>query len=156
MLGLARGRRVDAARCRSLVRRFTRRGTTPAEQVIDAWHGTVGALQLAGAPPPSGATPDRVRAPGRARAATSTTAASLELARFVTRAIYSPAGVGEPAALRAAVLRTQLDDAAREVTPWRTRVLTRLDPRLVRMQLVGEDRPRSTPVARRRLLGVAR
>ena len=57
--------------------------------------------------------------------------------RFVTRATYSPAGVGEPAALRSAVLRTQLEETARELTPWHTRLLGRLDPRLVRQRLIG-------------------
>jgi hypothetical protein len=62
----------------------------------------------------------------------------LELARFVTRAIYSPEGVGEPAALRAAVLRTHLDESSRERMPWHRRLITRVDPRLVRRRLVGD------------------
>ena len=40
-----------------VVRRVTRPGRTPTDQVIAAWHGTVGALQLAGASAPAGATP---------------------------------------------------------------------------------------------------
>jgi transglutaminase-like putative cysteine protease len=119
-----------------VVRRFTRRGATPAEQVVQAWHGTVGALQLAGAPAPSGSTPIEYAA--RVERDLGVDHRSLsELARFVTRAIYSPAGVGEPAAMRAAVLRTQLEETAREMTPWHTRILSRLDPRLVRQRLVG-------------------
>jgi transglutaminase-like putative cysteine protease len=127
-----------------MVRRFTRSGTTPTEKVISAWHGTLGALQLAGAPPPAGSTPieyanhvdHEINIDHRSL---------LELARFVTRAIYSPAGVGEPAALRAAVLRTHLDESSRALMPWYTRVLTRLDPRLVHQRLVGE-RPRTRGV----------
>jgi transglutaminase-like putative cysteine protease len=121
----------------SLVRRFTRFGSTPTEQVITSWHGTVGALQLAGAPPPAGATP--IEYANLIDHELAIDHRSLgELARFVTRAVYSPAGVGEPAALRAAVLRNHLDESSRGLMPWYTRVLTRVDPRLVRQRLVGE------------------
>lgn len=123
-----------------LVRRITRTGSTPTEQVISAWHGTVGALELAGASPPGGATP--VEYARRVEHELAVDHRSLvELARFVTRAIYSPSGVGEPAALRAAVLRTHLDRSSRELMPWYRRAWARLDPRLVRQRLVG-DRPR--------------
>lgn len=129
-----------AAAMPALVRRVVRSATTPSEQVIDAWHGTLGALQLAGAPPPGGATPvEYARRVERDLAVDHRSL--LELARFVTRAIYAPDGVGEPAALRAAVLRTHLDRAARELMPWYRRVWARVDPRLVRQRLVG-DRPR--------------
>ena len=127
------------------VRRFTRRGTTPTEQVIDAWHGTVGALQLAGAPPPGGATP--IEYARRVEHDLAVDHRSLvELARFVTRAIYAPSGVGEPAALRAAVLQNHLDTTSRELMPWYVRLWSRLDPRLVRQRLVG-DRPRQKPTS---------
>jgi hypothetical protein len=120
----------------TLVRRFTRTGTSPADQVITAWHGATGALQLAGAPPYAGSTP--IEYATRVELALAVDHRSLlELARFVTRATYSPAGVGEPAALRAAVLRTQLDETSRALLPWYTRVLSRLDPRMVRIRLVG-------------------
>lgn len=123
-----------------VLRRFLRTGDTPTEQVITAWHGTVGALQLAGAPSPAGATP--VEYANRVEHALPVDHRSLmELARFVTRAIYAPGGVGEPAALRAAVLRTHLDQTARELMPWYRRIWARLDPRLVRQRLIG-DRPR--------------
>jgi transglutaminase-like putative cysteine protease len=132
-----------AALMPAVVRRFTRRGTTPTEQVIDAWHGTVGALQLAGAPPPGGATPIEY-----ARQVEHDLAVDhrslVELARFVTRAIYAPAGVGEPAALRAAVLQNHLDTTTRELMPWYARVWTRLDPRLVRQRLIGDRSQRRT------------
>jgi hypothetical protein len=125
------------------VRRFTRTGRTPSDQVIAAWHGTVGALQLAGASAPAGATP--VEYARRVERELPVDARSLvELARFVTRAIYSPAGVGEPAALRAAVLRTQLDRTSREIMPWHRRLWARLDPRLERQRLVGERARRSS------------
>ena len=105
--------------------------------------GTVGALQLAGAPAPGGATP--VEYATRVEREIPVDHRSLvELARFVTRAIYAPGGVGEPAALRAAVLRTHLDHNARELMPWYRRAWARLDPRLVRQRLVG-DRPRRRP-----------
>ncbi len=130
----------------ALLRRLTRSGDSPSEQVITAWHGTLGALQLAGAPAPGGATPlEYARTVERelgvdARSLT-------ELARFVTRAVYAPAGVGEPAALRAAVLRTHLDEAARQLMPWHARLWARLDPRLARQRLVGDAslRRRSAP-----------
>ena len=121
----------------AMVLRFTRRGATASEQVVSAWHGTVGALTLAGATPPQGLTPmewatlvDDKYVPDRR--------ALVELARFVTRAIYSPTGVGDPVALRAAVLQTQIEQSAREVTPWHVRLLLRLDPRLVRQRLIGD------------------
>jgi transglutaminase-like putative cysteine protease len=119
-----------------LVRRFTRGGDTPAAQVIDAWHGTVGALVMAGAPAPAGATPLEYAVRIEDRLGVDHRGLS-ELARFVTRAIYSPSGVGESAALRAGVLRTELLERAREMTPWYTRLLSRLDPRLARQRLVG-------------------
>jgi hypothetical protein len=122
------------------VRRFTRTGSTPIEQVVSAWHGTVGALQMAGAPPPAGATPIEYAVQVEREMAVDHRSL-LELARFVTRAIYSPGGVGEPAALRAAVLRTHLDDSSRSLMPWYTRLQTRIDPRSVKQRLVG-DRPR--------------
>lgn len=120
----------------TLVRRFTRAGATPSEQVIDAWHGTVGVLRLAGAPPLAGSTP--VEYAHRVEAEMAVDHRSmLELARFVTRAIYAPEGVGEPAALRAAVLHTYIDGAVRDLMPWYRRAWTRIDPRIVRMRLVG-------------------
>lgn len=138
LLGLALAG-LWAALMPAVVRRVVRTGATPSEQVIDAWHGTVGALQLAGASPPGGATPvEYARRVERDLAVDHRSL--LELARFVTRAIYAPDGVGEPAALRAAVLRTHLDRTARELMPWYRRIWARVDPRLVRQRLVG-DRP---------------
>jgi transglutaminase-like putative cysteine protease len=119
-----------------LVRRFTRVGATPSEQVISAWHGTVGSLQLAGAPSPAGCTPLEYARTIEQEMAVDVRSLT-ELARFVTRAVYAPEGVGEPAALRAAVLRTHLDEAARGIMPWHARLWARIDPRLVRQRLVG-------------------
>jgi hypothetical protein len=119
-----------------VVARFTRRGHTPAEQVVQAWHGTVGSLVMAGAPSPAGSTPMEYAVRVERELGVDHRSLS-ELARFVTRAIYSPVGVGESAARRAAVLRTQLEQTARELTPWQTRLLARFDPRLVRQRLVG-------------------
>ncbi|MEK7426527.1 MAG: DUF3488 and transglutaminase-like domain-containing protein [Actinomycetota bacterium] len=126
----------------TIVRRFTRTGATPSEQVVTAWHGATGALQLAGAPPQAGATPIEYVALVEREIAFDHRSL-LELARFVTRAIYSPVGVGEPAALRSAVLRTHLDTTSRELLPWHVRLMCRLDPRLVRLRLVGAPRRRS-------------
>lgn len=123
----------------TLVRRFVHVGTTPAAQVISAWHGAVAAAEWAGASPPRGATPieyahrveHELGIDGRPM---------FELARFVTRAVYAPSGVGEPAALRAAVLRTQVIEASNEVMPRWRRWQCRLDPRAVRERLVGRRR----------------
>jgi hypothetical protein len=125
-----------------VVRRFTRVGSSPSEQVIAAWHGSVGTLQLAGAPPQGAATPlEYARVVERE---TGIDGRSLtELARFVTRAVYAPDGVREPAALRAAVLRTHLDETATELMPWPMRLWSRIDPRLARQRLVGDLRRRS-------------
>jgi transglutaminase-like putative cysteine protease len=127
----------------ALVRRWTRRGGDPAAQVVDAWHGAVGVLATAGASPPAGDTPIEY-----ARRVPHDLAfdhrALDELARLVTRAVYAPAGVGEPAALRAGVLRTQVSSSVAEVMPWRRRVVARLDPFAQRRALVG-DRRRDTP-----------
>jgi len=91
---------------------------------------------MAGAPAPAGSTPLEYAVKVEREFGVDHRSLS-ELARFVTRAIYSPAGVGEPTALRAAVLRTHLEETAREMTPWHTRLLSRLDPRLVRQRLIG-------------------
>lgn len=119
-----------------VVRRFTRAGSTPSEQVISAWHGAIGTLTLAGVPAPVGVTPLEY-----ARAVEDHLAVDQrsldELARFVTRAVYSPAGVGEPTAMRAAVLRKALDQSANEAMPWHLRLWSRFDPRVARRRLVG-------------------
>ena len=129
----------------TMVRRFTHVGDTPSEQVVSAWHGAVGAMVAAGAPLPGGATPlEYARDAGRSL---QIDARPLEeLARFVTRAIYSPAGVAEPTALRAAVLRTQVVEACDATMPTLRRWRCRMDPRVVRQRLVG----RSSVSARRR------
>jgi hypothetical protein len=127
-----------------LVRRFTRTGETPSEQVISAWHGAVGALQLAGAPAPRGETPLEYAHVVEDRMAVDHRSLN-ELARFVTRAVYSPAGVGEPTAMRAAVLRHALDQSANELMPWHLRLWSRFDPRVARTRIVGNQ-----PRARRR------
>ena len=120
-----------------LVRRFTHTGATPSEQVISAWHGALGALRLAGVPAPVGATPlEFARSVGDHVAVDQRSLT--ELARFVTRAVYAPTGVGEPTAMRAAVLRQALDQSASELMPWHVRLWSRFDPRLTRRRLVGD------------------
>ena len=126
----------------TMVRRFTRTGSSPNEQVIAAWQGATGALQLAGASPHAGATPIEYAMLVEREMAVDHRSL-MELARFVTRATYAPAGVGEPAALRAAVLRTHLDQTSRALLPWYTRIWSRIDPRLVRLRLVGPPHLRS-------------
>jgi transglutaminase-like putative cysteine protease len=119
-----------------LMRRFVRRGSTPSERVITAWHGTVGALELAGAPFANGATPIEY-ALNIERELPIDHRALSELARFVTRAVYAPTGVTEPVAMRASVLQVQLQRSATDLMPWYTRALCRIDPRLARQRLVG-------------------
>lgn len=119
-----------------LVRRMTPRATDWAGQVVDAWHGAVGALVIAGAPPPGGATPlEYARLVERELGIDGRPVA--ELGRFVTRAVYSPNGVAEPTAMRAAVLRTQIVEASDERLRWTQRLWSRIDPRLIRQRLVG-------------------
>lgn len=119
-----------------VVRRLTPRGTDRAAQVIDAWHGAIGALVIAGAPPPGGATPlEYARLVERELGIDGRPIA--ELGRFVTRAVYSPAEVAEPTAMRAAVLRTQIVEASDERLGWAQRLWCRIDPRLIRQRLVG-------------------
>jgi hypothetical protein len=128
----------------TMVRRFTHSGDTPAEQVVSAWHGAVGALLAAGAPPPGGTTPlEFARQAGRSL--DIDTRPLDELARFVTRAVYSPTGVAEPTALRAAVLRTQVVEACDATMPLLRRWRCRVDPRVVRRRLVG-----TRPISARR------
>lgn len=119
-----------------VVKRLTRPGRTPSEQVIDAWHGTIGSLEIAGAPAPDGRTPLEYAVAVERELGVDHRSLG-ELARYVTRAVYSPAGVGEPAAFRAAVLRTHLDEASQALLPWWSRLWCRIDPRLVRRRLVG-------------------
>jgi transglutaminase-like putative cysteine protease len=123
----------------TMVRRFTRVGDTPSEQVVSAWHGAVGAVVAAGAQPPGGATPLEFARQAGASLDIDTRPLD-ELARFVTRAIYSPAGVAEPTALRAAVLRTQVVEACDDTMPLLRRWRCRIDPRVVRQRLVGTGR----------------
>ena len=121
-----------------LVRRLTPRATDWSTQVIDAWHGAVGALMIAGAPPPGGATPlEYARVVERELGIDGRPLA--ELGRFVSRAVYSPAGVAEPTAMRAAVLRTQIVEASDERLGWGLRLWCRIDPRLIRQRLVGRQ-----------------
>jgi hypothetical protein len=93
----------------------------------------------AGAQPPGGATPLEFARQVGASLGIDTRPLD-ELARFVTRAIYSPAGVAEPTALRAAVLRTQVVEACDSAMPLLRRYYCRIDPRVVRQRLVGTER----------------
>ena len=120
----------------TFVRRFLRTGSTPAEQVISAWHGSVASLELAGAPAVGGDTP--LEYARHVEAILGVDARTLdELARFVTRAVYSPQSVGEPTALRAAILHHQLAEASSERMAWYSRLSRRFDPRVVKAMEVG-------------------
>ncbi len=119
-----------------LIRRFTRTGSTPNERVISAWHGAVCALTSAGAPEPAGSSPSEYANRIDHEFAVDPRPVH-ELARFVTRAIYSPDGVGEPTAMRAAVLHTQVLEATRSTAGWPSRLRRRFDPGMARRLLIG-------------------
>jgi hypothetical protein len=117
-------------------RRAQRRRVGPAERVIAAWRAVCDGLHLAGSPPQRGATPieyaviaeDAIGIDHRRTA---------EIARCVTRAVYSPAGVDDATATRCERLSEEVSALCRDQLSWRTRLLCRLDPRLAARIPVG-------------------
>jgi transglutaminase-like putative cysteine protease len=109
---------------RVLNRWSRRRGKDPMDRVTSAWAATVRSLTMAGAPRVAGATPleyARMVDVGRAE--------TVEIARLVTRAVYSPRGVDASAAERSELLRHEVDAACRARMSIITRLLDHLDPR---------------------------
>ena len=96
----------------------------PAERVTSAWAATVRSLTMAGAPRVAGATPLEY-----ARSVDIGKAETVEIARLVTRAVYSPRGVDATAADRSELLRGEVDAACRARMSVATRILDHLDPR---------------------------
>ena len=64
-------------------------------------------------------------------------AETVEIARLVTRAVYSPRGVDDSAAERSELLRSEVDAACRARMSVTTRLLDHLDPRSARDRISG-------------------
>ncbi len=108
------------------------RGRDPADRVTSAWAATVRSLGMAGAPRVSGATPLEY-----ARSVDVGRAETVEIARLVTRAVYSPRGVDATAADRSELLRSEVDAACRARMSLTTRLLDHLDPRSAWGRITG-------------------
>ncbi len=108
------------------------RARDPADRVTSAWAATVRSLGMAGAPRVSGATPLEY-----ARSVDVGRAETVEIARLVTRAVYSPRGVDATAAERSELLRSEVDAACRARMSLTTRLLDHLDPRSAWGRITG-------------------
>lgn len=116
-----------------VIRRWSRRrGKDPRDRVAAAWAATVRSLTMAGAPRIAGSTPLEY-----ARSVDFGRAEAIEIARLVTRAIYSPRGVDDGAAERSELLRGEVDAVCRTRMSLATRVLDHLDPRSALGRLTG-------------------
>ena len=89
-------------------------------------------LGMAGAPRVSGSTPLEY-----ARSVDVGRAETVEIARLVTRAVYSPRGVDVTAADRSELLRSEVDAACRARMSLTTRLLDHLDPRSAWGRITG-------------------
>jgi len=117
---------------RVLNRWFRRHKRDPADRVASAWAATVRSLTMAGAPRVAGATPLEY-----ARTVDVGRAETVEIARLVTRAVYSPRGVDAGAADRSELLSHEVDSACRAKMSLVTRVLDHLDPRSAWGRIAG-------------------
>ena len=116
-----------------VMRRWSRhRRKDPADRVTSAWAATVRSLTMAGAPRIGGSTPLEY-----ARSVDFGKAEAIEIARLVTRAVYSPRGVDAGAAERSELLRGEVDAVCRARMSLWTRVLDHLDPRSALGRLTG-------------------
>jgi transglutaminase-like putative cysteine protease len=116
-----------------VINRWSRhRGRDPADRVTSAWAATVRSLMMAGAPRVSGSTPMEF-----ARSVDVGRAETVEIARLVTRAVYSPRGVDVGAADRSELLRTEVDAACRARMSFVSRMLDHLDPRSAWGRITG-------------------
>jgi transglutaminase-like putative cysteine protease len=116
-----------------VLKRWSRhKARAPAERVTSAWAATVRSLTMAGAPRVAGATPMEY-----ARSVDVGRAETVEIARLVTRAVYSPRGVDASAAERSELLRTEVDAACRARMSLTTRILDHLDPRSAWGRITG-------------------
>ena len=112
------------------------RPVTAQERVIATWKRTCGALRLAGAPPLAGATPMEYSIAAEQATGVDHRMTG-EIARAVTRAVYSPDGVDDLAAGQCEVLHDQIEELCRDRLPLSTRMMARLDPRLARLRAIG-------------------
>ena len=116
-----------------VVNRWSRRhGKSAVDRVTAAWAATVRSLTMAGAPRVSGSTPLEY-----ARSVDFGKAEAVEIARLVTRAVYSPRGVDDGAATRSELLRGEVDAACRARMSLATRLLDHLDPRSALGRIAG-------------------
>jgi transglutaminase-like putative cysteine protease len=116
-----------------VLRRWSRRHTPdPSTRVAAAWAATVRSLSMAGAPRMAGATPLEY-----ARSIDFGRAESVEIARLVTRAVYSPSGVDSGAADRSELLRSEVDAVCRSRMGVVARMLDQLDPRSAWHRIAG-------------------
>ena len=116
-----------------VLKRWSRhKDRAPAERVTSAWAATVRSLTMAGAPRVAGATPMEY-----ARGVDVGRAETVEIARLVTRAVYSPRGVDATAAERSELLRSEVDAACRARMSLTTRLLDHLDPRSAWGRITG-------------------
>jgi hypothetical protein len=108
------------------------RAREPAERVTSAWAAAVRSLSMAGAPRIAGSTPMEY-----AKSVDFGRAETVEIARLVTRAVYSPRGVDKSAADRSELLRSEVDAACRARMGVVSRVLDHLDPRSAWGRITG-------------------
>ena len=117
---------------RALTRWSRHRSHDPVDRVTSAWAATVRSLTMAGAPRVAGATPIEY-----ARSVDVGRSETVEIARLVTRAVYSPRGVDDSAAARSELLRGEVDAACRARMSLATRLLDHLDPRAAWGRITG-------------------
>lgn len=116
-----------------VVTRWSRRRLkTPGDRVASAWAATVRSLTLAGAPRLAGATPLEY-----ARSVDYGRAEAIEIARLVTRSVYSPRGVDNAAADRSEILRDEVDAVCRTRVGIVNRIWDHFDPRAVAGRITG-------------------
>jgi hypothetical protein len=116
-----------------VLRRWSRRHSPdPRARVTAAWAAAVRSLTMAGAPRVAGATPLEY-----ARTVSVGKAETIEIARLVTRAVYSPRGVDAAAADRSELLCVEVDAACRARMSLASRILDHLDPRLAWRRIAG-------------------
>ncbi len=108
-----------------------RRARSAPDRIVAAWNRSCGVMRYAGAPAPGGATPLEYTTAVEIETGINSRVVG-ELARSVTRAVYSPHGVDDAAAVRSEQLERQIDEICQPLIPWGTRLLARLDPRTAR------------------------
>ena len=116
--------------------RATRQAHNPSERVISAWHRSMGALLLAGAPNAAGATP--LEYATVAERSTGIDHHTLrEMATHVTRAVYSRSLITEQTAVRCETLSREVAIVCRDRMPTALRLKALIDPRLMRLRYSG-------------------